>query len=490
MPPPDPLSRGASSGQTAVSGLRWIGSVRLLSQLLTWSMTLVTVRLLQPHDYGVVATAGLFTVFANLLLDSGLSMLLVSERNLSQRQVGAAFTWVLAVSCALAGVIAISAPLAASFFRTPDLVSVLRVYSLQLPLGALLVVPQALLTRSMRFRELAITQFLASVMQAAVTLLLAYLGRAYWALVTGILVGAALRALLQWIAVRERPHPNLDFRDLRGLLRRGSHLLGQRIVYFVTGDFDTLTLGRLAGATALGSYSLAKTLSHTVLDQLAGVVNNVSVPVFAGKHEISEQIAGLVKLVSLVAFLVFPFFWIGGVLSQVAFPLVFGARWAQLVIPFMAFSFVLPLRSIYTLLDSAIVGTGRVSTTFQNMLTWAAVMIPLLLVSARYGANAAACSWIVGFPLVFWISMRRISRAFAIDSAVLLRPLIVPAICAATACVLAELCFIVTADRLPDVARFASGALIAVGAFWGLTRCCAVDRYREATHMLLRIAGR
>ncbi len=453
-------------------------------------MTLVTVRLLQPHDYGVVATAGLFTIFANLLLDGGLSMLLVSERNLSSRQVGAAFSWVLIVSCALAGLIVLAAPLAGRFFKTADLIRVLQVSALQLPLGALLVVPQALLTRAMRFREIAIAQFVASLVQGAVSLLLAYWGSAYWALVTGILVGASLRAALQWIQVQDRPKPNLDFQDLRPLLRKGTHLLGQRIVYFVTGDFDTLTLGRLAGPAALGSYSLAKTLAHTALDQLAGVVNNVSVPVFAGKHDVAEQITGLVKLVTIASILVFPFFWIAGVMSQVAFPILFGPRWAKMVIPFMAFSFVLPFRSIYTLLDSAIVGTGRVSTTFKNMLTWAAVMIPLLLFSARYGANAAACSWIVGFPIVFWFSMRRINRAFRTDLRTLMRPIVAPMLFAALSCFLAEAIFLGTSERLPAVAQLGVGGVVAVGGYWAVTRWCAPDRYREATQMILRIVGR
>jgi teichuronic acid exporter len=464
--------------------------VRLVTQLVTWSMTLFTVRLLQPHDYGVVATAGLFTVFANLLLDGGLSLLLVSERNLSDRQLGAAFSWVLIVASVLAALIVLTAPLAALFFRTPDLTLVLQVSALQLPLWALLVVPQALLTRTMHFREMALAQFVASVTQGAVTLLMAYGGAAYWALVAGMMVGAVVRTAMQWALVSDRPTPNLDFRNLQPLLRQGAHLLGQRITYFFTADFDTLVLGRLAGPTALGSYSLAKSLAHTALDQLSGVVNQVSVPVFAGKRELEEQVSGLVQLITLVSLLVFPFFWIAGVVSQVAFPLLFGARWEKLVVPFMAFSFVLPFRSVYTLLDSAIVGTGRVSTTFKNMLTWSAIMIPLLLFSAHYGANAAACSWILGFPLVFWLSMRRISRAFGTDLRTLLLPLVAPAVFASASCLLAEAISLRTSGRIPAVAQLVLEGAAAVGCYGAVVRWRAPLQYRQALQMALRLLGR
>jgi teichuronic acid exporter len=452
-------------------------------------MTLLTVRLLQPHDYGVVATAGLFTIFAYLLLDGGLSLLLVSERNLSSRQLGAAFSWVMIAALVLAAAIAAAAPLAAEFFRTPALTRVLQVSALQLPLGALLVVPQALLSRAMRFRELAVAQFSGSVLQGAATLMMAYEGAAYWSLVTGIIVGAAVRAGLQWFWVRDRPAPNLAFGELRALLRKGSHLLGQRIIYFFTGDFDTLVLGRLAGPTALGSYSLAKTLAHTALDQLSGVVNQVSVPVFAGKRDIHAEVAGLVQLITIVSIVVFPFFWVGGVLSQVAFPLLFGARWEKLVVPFMAFTFVLPLRSVYTLLDSAIVGTGRVSTTFKNMVTWAAVMMPLLLVAARYGANAAALSWVLGFPLVFLMSMHRIARAFAVDLRSLLKPMGIPILCAAVGCALAELTEL-AAVNVPALVRLVLEAGIAAAAYWALARQLAPVQYHQVIQMLTRLLGR
>ena len=474
----------------AMSGLRWIGSARILTQAITWGMTLFTVRLLQPHDYGLVATAALFTVFANLLLDGGLSLLLVSEGGLSPRQYGAALSWVLMLSVGLAALVFAIAPEAAEFFKTPALMRVLQVSTLQLPLCALLVVPQALLAREMRFRETALAQFLASIIQGAATLAMAYAGAAYWSLVFGTMIGTAIRAGTQWLYLRERPVPNFHFGTLQPLLRKCVHMLGQRVVYFFTSDFDILVLGRLAGPTALGSYSLAKTLAHTALDQLSGVVNQVSVPVFAGKRDdVRAQIDGLLFLISTISVLVFPLFWLTGVLSQVALPLLLGARWSKLVVPFMVFSFILPLRSIYTLLDSALVGTGRVSTTFKNMLTWSAIMIPLLLVTARFGANAAAGAWLIGFPLVFWLSMRRLARVFATQTSLLLRPIWSPLTWAAASGAIVELAQLLLQHRLPPLAQLAVETAIAGACYWALMRHFARPQYVQVLRAALRLVG-
>lgn len=474
-----------------MSGLRWIGSSRILTQALTWTMTLFTVRLLQPHDYGLVATAGLFTVFANLLLDGGLSLILVSESSLSPRQYGAAVSWTLLTAIGLGLLVVAIAPAAAAFFRAPALTHLLQVASLQLPLWALLVVPQALLAKEMRFRESALAQLLGTIIQGAVTLVLAYAGAGYWSLTVGTIIGTAARATLQWLFLRAPPTPNLDFAVLRPLWRKCSHMLGQRVVYFFTSDFDIFMLGRFGGPTALGSYSLAKTLAHTVLDQLSGVVTQVAVPVFASKSaDVRAQMDGLLLLISTVAVVMFPLFWLMGMLAPLAFPLLLGPRWASLAVPFMAFTFILPLRSVYALLDSAVVGAGHVSTTFRNMLTWAAIMVPLLLVAARYGANAAAGSWIIGFPLVFWLSMRRIAGVFATRTSVLLRPLLAPLIWTAASCAIIEITALLLKQRLVPLAQLAVEAVVAAACYWVLMRHYARAQYEQVLRVALRLVGR
>jgi O-antigen/teichoic acid export membrane protein len=276
-------------------------------------------------------------------------------------------------------------------------------------------------------------------------------------------------------------------------------MVGQRVVWFVTADFDTFLLGRLGGPVVLGAYSLAKTLSHSMLDQLSGIVTQVSMPAFAAKaDDVEAQIGGLVLVISAASTLVFPLFWLMGVISQVAFPLVFGARWTSLVVPFMAFTCILPLRSVYALLDSAIVGTGRVSTTFRNMLTWSAIMIPLMLIvgylSVRIGgnilANAVALTWVGGFPIVFWFATRRIASAFKTEVQLLLRPILRPALCAAASCVVVECAHLELSRYVHPVAQLTIEILIGGACYWVLMRQYARAQYDEAFGLTRRLLRR
>jgi O-antigen/teichoic acid export membrane protein len=477
--------------QHAVRGLRLVGSARLFSQCITWSLTVITVRLLQPRDYGVVATAGLFTVLASVITDGGLGDILVFRRDLSARQEGAAAIGCLLLSLLLAALIVLVAPAGGDFFRNPALVNVLRVSALQLPLSAIAVVPFALLSKEMRYGKIAVIQTSVSILQGLATLGMAYAGQAYWALIYGTLFGLTIRAGAFWFILKQRPPLNWRIWELRPMLRDSFHMVGQRLLFFGSADFDIFLLGRLSGAAALGPYSLAKTLSHSALDQISGTVNQITLPSFAAKagdHE--AQFSALKTIIATSATVVFPLFWFAGVISPVAFPLVFGPRWSALVFPFAAFTVLLPLRTVFALLGSAVVGTGNTSTTFINMIVWALIMTPILVVGALLGPNATAVAWVIGFPLVFLSAMHRIARSFKTTPLELLRPLFIPAKCAAATAAVVEVITLSLKAELPQLALLAIQCILVVAIYLLLMRRFGRNQYDQAMGLAWQLLGR
>jgi len=474
-----------------VQGLRWVGSARLLSQIVTWGLTAVTVRLLQPRDYGLVATSGLFTILASMVMDGGLSPMLISRRDLSRRVQGAATVGVFLLSSIFAAAIALAAPAGAAFFRNQALAAVLRVASLQLPLSALAVVPLALLSKEMHFGRIAVIQTAASIAQGLATLAMAYCGEAYWALIYGTLFGSTIRTCGLWLALKDRPSLNWRLWELRPVLRNSVHMVGQRLLYFVSADFDTFLLSRMTGATELGPYSLARTLSHAALDQIAGTVNQVTLPSFAAKTgDLVAQLGALKVMLALTAAAVFPLFWLLGVISPTAFPLVFGSHWSALVFPFTAFTLMLPLRTVYALVDTAVVGTGNTSTTFKNMIVWASIMIPILLFGAIFGARGEAVAWVIGFPLVFVSAMHRISRRFGITLGDILRPLLAPAACAASTAAAVEVLALFLGPMLPPLVLLVIEVALAAGLYWLLMVRFGRSHYNQVTGLALQLLGR
>lgn len=477
-----------TTGDRAIRGLRWVATGRVVTQAVTWSMTIVTVRFLHPEDYGVIATAGLFTVLAMLLLDGGFGILLVTQRDLTSRAQGAIMTATLLTASILALLIAVLAPIGSWFFRSEELAAVLLVSAIYMPLAALAVVPAALLTRSMQFRPIAISQTVASIVQGGVSLALAVAGVGYWALIVGNFVGTALRVLLLWRALDTRVVPNLDLGLVRPLLRSSGHVVGSRMTYFVANDFDAFLVSRIGGMTMAGPYSLAKQLCHSALDQMSAVVNQVLVPVFANKTDRAAQLSGMVQVIAMTSALMFPMFWMLGVVSRVILPLVFGDRWEGLIVPFVAFALILPLRCVYAFLDTAVMSTGRTGTTFRNMLVWAVIMMPLLLAGALIDIRYVGVVWTIGFPLVFLVAIRRISVALSVKMSTLLRSMVAPILCAGCGCL--AMLAVRMAVAMPPVPLLLGELVIGALTYWLLMWRFARTHYDLIIGVLGRLLGR
>jgi len=66
-----------------VHALRWTASLRLLSQLLTWAMTLFVVRLLTVEDYGLYSLAMVFVSLLMWVNELGIGSALVQKKNIT-----------------------------------------------------------------------------------------------------------------------------------------------------------------------------------------------------------------------------------------------------------------------------------------------------------------------------------------------------------------------------------------------------------------------
>ena len=179
----------------AVRGGAYIISARLLVQLFSWAVTIVTARILRPYDYGILTAAATFTNLADLLAEGGACKALVQNREVSQNDLAGAFTYTLLLSMAMFLTLFGCAGIAARIFQTPELVNVLRVTGLGLLLVPFSSVPAAILERRLQINRLATIGLFFSLVQGCLVLTLVLCGWGYWALIVGYMIPRVLSAV-------------------------------------------------------------------------------------------------------------------------------------------------------------------------------------------------------------------------------------------------------------------------------------------------------
>ncbi|MHC4730827.1 MAG: oligosaccharide flippase family protein, partial [Planctomycetota bacterium] len=105
--------------EKVLSALRWTVLARVTAQAVTWGITLVVIRLLQPSDYGLMAMSEVFMGLLLLLSDAGLGQALVQAKTVSERQIRQLFGLLVLLSVALFAVLFLAAPAIGAYYGKP-----------------------------------------------------------------------------------------------------------------------------------------------------------------------------------------------------------------------------------------------------------------------------------------------------------------------------------------------------------------------------------
>ena len=81
-----------------LSGVFWIGSARVLSQITNWAISIVVIRLLTPADYGLLAMATVFLSFVVIFAEAGMGVALIQAKDLNEAMLRSAFGAIIAIS--------------------------------------------------------------------------------------------------------------------------------------------------------------------------------------------------------------------------------------------------------------------------------------------------------------------------------------------------------------------------------------------------------
>jgi O-antigen/teichoic acid export membrane protein len=406
MPARDEASSRNRLDKALVGGVAWTAGVKWVSQVLTWGMTLIVARLLQPSDYGLIGMAAIYLGFVQLFSEFGLGTAVITLQDLSDDQISQLNS--VSLLSGLAG-FAVSAAVAtplANFFRAPQLRPVVIVMSAAFFISAFSVVPNALLRKQMRFKILAVIEGLQGLAQAVSTLVLAFLGFGYWALVFGILSFSLCATILTLVWKRQR------FAWPRAVIVRVPLLFSWRIIvgrlsWAVYDNSDFIVAGRVLGQAPLGAYTLAWTLAHSPLEKLTVLVNRVTPSVFSAVQNDHAALRRYLRTITGgLALIIFPATLGMALVADEFVRVALGARWAGVVLPLELLAVHALIRSNLIVASPVLDAIRATRFTMWQSLTSLAILPVSFYVGSRWGTGGIAGVWVFVFPLlqipVYW----------------------------------------------------------------------------------------
>ena len=482
----DADANDAGFGARIKSALLWRSGSQIVSQMISWVVTLVVIRLLDPADYGLFAMTQVILNFATFLNGYGLVSALVQSDTLDSHRLRQAFGMMLLLNGGLAVAQLLIAPVAADYYDQPLVADLLRVQALLYLTTPFISIPEALMGRALDFRRPAVVNLIAAAASAAVALTGALLGWGVWTLVFAPMAGFWVKAVGYVLATGFRPIPSFDFRGTGAMVTYGASLLGGQLFWIVQSQADIFIGGRMLDPHELGLYAEALCLTQIFVSKFIPPLNDVAFPAYARMQKDPGRIAwSFCKAVRLLLLISCPVY-LG--MAVTALPLVetlFGEKWLPMA-PFVAIlALAMPFMTLQVMFAPVSNALGRPGLTARIAAVGAVLMPTAFLIGIQFGAIGLAWAWLCSFPLLTAVTAKLAGGPMGLRLSDLVR-----AAAPGLGCSILMAGVVIAVDSmlppLPSIARL--GLLVPTGAvaFLAALTLCARGTLMELVALVVR----
>ena len=385
--------RAGNLGNRVVSGASFTMLGITLRTLLTIGSTAILARLLTPADFGYIAMATTVTELAALLGSFGLGNILVQRKVVTRLQMDTVFWTGLIVGAVLAGVVFLLSFLAESLFGDPVIGDLLRVLWLPFLIGGFSSVSDAIIARMMWFRLEFWIQLAVVLCRSLIAIGFAYSGFGVWSLVAGGIAGSTGGALLAFFAVPYLPRLRFNLAYLAATWRTSGSYFGSSMLYYISMNIDVMLIGRQLGASALGYYQNARSLTDEVRGRLAMPLQRVLFPAFSALQSDQERLQRtVIHSGRLLAAVIVPVgFGISAVASELV-PVLYGSQWLDMVPVLSMFGLSAAVRGSTAIASPLFNSRDRVGLSFRYNLVGTFITVVAIVISLPYGISAVSAA--------------------------------------------------------------------------------------------------
>ena len=419
-PKPDPADAGTVETETPAklrqrllgtffTGLSWTAAARGLTAIGTAARYVVFVRLLQPFDFGVIASATLICAGLLAATDPVMGQALVQQKDDIEPYLDTLLTTYFVRSLIVGVVLIVFARPLGAFFH---LGNAYTVFWAMVPLPILRSVqsPRLLmLYRDLDFHFVTII----NVAEVAASLVLGLAAVLYWrdwrGLVFSVLAGAVVRDVMTYWLFPYWPRLRFSLDRAKSMLRFGLWFSFGTLCDFVSKQLDNLVVGHLLGPGALGTYQMAFRAGEMPVAEFTTSAFVVTFPMVArlrddrrARSRLLWSVTGVVAAVG-IAYAGFIF-----ALGDRVVLRLFGPAWVHAVNPLKVLCIYGLLQGFLVIGRSFLSGLGKpeqyVIPAAARALVLAIAIYPLTALHGPTGAAAAGViSIIVALPIMFYL---------------------------------------------------------------------------------------
>lgn len=462
--------------QKVFSNLIWRFMERFGSQAVSFVVSIVLARLLEPELYGSVALVLVITSILQVFVDSGMATALIQKKDTDDLDFSSVFYFNLAFCLLLYTGLFLAAPLLSRAYGDSSLVPVIRVLGLTIVVSGVKNVQQAYVSKTMQFRRFFFATLGGTIFSAAVGISMAYLGYGIWALVMQQLLNAAVNTAILWLTVGWKPRRCFSLRRLKVLVAYGWKILVSALLDTAYLKLYQLVVGLKYTSADLAFYNKGDQYPNLLVENINSSIDSVLLPVLSAEQDEREQVREMTRrAVKTSTYLMFPMMAGLAVCAEPFVRLLLTEKWLPSVPYMQVFCLMYAFYPLHTANLNAVKAMGRSDIFLKLEILKKLISTVLLVASVNLGVYAIALSQLLSCLMAAvinaWPNRRLLGYSFLSQLRDVLPALLLSGIMGG-----AVWCLSLT--DLPDlpllIVQVAAGAAI----YAGLSAALGVDSFR------------
>ena len=393
-------------GQNFKKGILYTALGKYSNVVIQLLVTAVLSRILTPEEYGVVAVVNVFLIFFQMLADSGIGPAIIQNKKLNQDDLRSIFALTIYTGFILSAIFCLLGYPMSLVYGDFIYINLYLLLGICVFFYTITIVPQAILTKEMRFKQVNLLTLVANIVSGLVGILLALGNFGVYSLIFSNIVKALVLFLVLYWKVKLQPSRKIDRGSIKKIFEFSKFQFLFNFWNYFARNLDNLLIGRFINSSALGYYDKAYQLSLYPNQILSQIITPVIHPIMSNFEKNQKKMGEIyLQVSSLLIILGMPISAYLYFNAKDIIIFMFGDSWSESIPVFRILAVTIWLQMANSPTGAFYQATNRTNTLFKvGMLTSTINIAAIIIGIMMKDINAIAMMLLFSFTLSLGIN--------------------------------------------------------------------------------------
>lgn len=375
------------------SNLLWRFLERFGAYFVSFVISIVLARILDPSTYGVVAIMTVIISFLDIFVTAGFANSLIYDKKATSKDFNTVLIFNISFSLILYVILFFVSPLIANFYGKPILSGLIRVSGLSLIINAYKNLEHAYISKHLQFRKFFFSTIGGTIVSGVVGIVMAVKGLGAWALVVQGVLNHFIDTVILFFVIEWKPKFEFEFSLLKKHLAFGTKIFVSKIVYNLSNSVRQLVIGKKYSDNDLAFYNKGKTYPNIFGQNITSSISSVIYPVLTRSEDNPSRFNYILnKSFQINMYVILPLMIGMACVSESFINLLIGSKWIESAQYIKIFAVVVVFNTVESVFSSTALALGKSTQSMIFEILDCIVSILFLLVAIPFGVKAIAYS--------------------------------------------------------------------------------------------------